>query len=80
MACWAGKKVIVVGSNNSAHDICAALWENIETPVYELAPISTGHLGFTMELKDSLKHVLMSKFEIITNGGRRRRCSAAVMC
>jgi putative flavoprotein involved in K+ transport len=25
---WAGKKVIVVGSNNSAHDICAALWEN----------------------------------------------------
>ncbi len=25
---WAGKKVVVVGSNNSAHDICAALWEN----------------------------------------------------
>ncbi|MEP4247132.1 NAD(P)-binding domain-containing protein [Tateyamaria sp.] len=24
---WAGKKVVVVGSNNSAHDICAALWE-----------------------------------------------------
>ena len=23
-----GKKVVVVGSNNSAHDICAALWEN----------------------------------------------------
>ncbi|MBR7518610.1 NAD(P)/FAD-dependent oxidoreductase, partial [Mycobacterium tuberculosis] len=23
---YAGKKVVVVGSNNSAHDICAALW------------------------------------------------------
>ncbi len=25
---WEGKKVVVIGSNNSAHDICAALWEN----------------------------------------------------
>ncbi|MEO3416486.1 NAD(P)/FAD-dependent oxidoreductase [Roseovarius sp. CAU 1744] len=25
---WKGKKVVVVGSNNSAHDICAALWEH----------------------------------------------------
>lgn len=25
---YAGKKAIVVGSNNSAHDICAALWEH----------------------------------------------------
>ncbi|TWP36784.1 flavin-containing monooxygenase [Leekyejoonella antrihumi] len=25
---YAGKKVVVVGSNNSAHDICGALWEN----------------------------------------------------
>ena len=25
---WKGKKAVVVGSNNSAHDICAALWEN----------------------------------------------------
>ncbi len=24
---WAGKKCVVVGSNNSSHDICAALWE-----------------------------------------------------
>ncbi|MEO0525372.1 MAG: NAD(P)/FAD-dependent oxidoreductase [Pseudomonadota bacterium] len=24
---YAGKKVVVVGSNNSSHDICAALWE-----------------------------------------------------
>ncbi len=23
-----GKKVVVIGSNNSAHDICAALWQN----------------------------------------------------
>jgi putative flavoprotein involved in K+ transport len=23
-----GKRVVVIGSNNSAHDICAALWEN----------------------------------------------------
>ncbi len=28
-------------------------------------------------LKDSLKHVLMSEIEIITDGGRRRRWSAA---
>ncbi|MFM2406849.1 MAG: hypothetical protein RL223_4729 [Pseudomonadota bacterium] len=25
---WRGKKAVVLGSNNSAHDICAALWEN----------------------------------------------------
>ena len=25
---YSGKKAVVVGSNNSAHDICAALWEN----------------------------------------------------
>ncbi|MBG6145476.1 putative flavoprotein involved in K+ transport [Labrenzia sp. EL_142] len=25
---YRGKKAVVVGSNNSAHDICAALWEN----------------------------------------------------
>ena len=25
---YKGKKCIVIGSNNSAHDICAALWEN----------------------------------------------------
>ncbi|MFT4917289.1 MAG: putative flavoprotein involved in K+ transport [Yoonia sp.] len=24
---WEGKKCVVIGSNNSAHDICAALWE-----------------------------------------------------
>ncbi|MDA8450443.1 NAD(P)/FAD-dependent oxidoreductase [Acidovorax sp. GBBC 3332] len=25
---YAGKKVVVIGTNNSAHDICAALWEH----------------------------------------------------
>ena len=30
-----------------------------------------------MRLKDSLKHMLMSEIEIITDGGRRRRWSAA---
>ncbi len=25
---YVGKKVVVIGSNNSAHDICAALWEH----------------------------------------------------
>jgi putative flavoprotein involved in K+ transport len=25
---WEGKQCVVLGSNNSAHDICAALWEN----------------------------------------------------
>jgi putative flavoprotein involved in K+ transport len=27
-AAWAGKKAVVLGSNNSAHDICADLWEH----------------------------------------------------
>lgn len=27
-AAWAGKHCVVLGSNNSAHDICADLWEN----------------------------------------------------
>ncbi|WP_085318006.1 NAD(P)/FAD-dependent oxidoreductase [Derxia lacustris] len=27
-AAYNGKKVVVIGSNNSAHDICAALWEH----------------------------------------------------
>ena len=27
-AAWAGKRCVVIGSNNSAHDICADLWEN----------------------------------------------------
>lgn len=25
---WRGKRAVVIGSNNSAHDICSALWEN----------------------------------------------------
>lgn len=25
---WEGKKAVVIGSNNSSHDICADLWEN----------------------------------------------------
>ncbi|GAP55943.1 probable indole-3-pyruvate monooxygenase YUCCA10 [Arthrobacter sp. Hiyo6] len=25
---WTGKKAVVIGSNNSAHDICADLWEH----------------------------------------------------
>nr|WP_321984303.1 NAD(P)/FAD-dependent oxidoreductase [uncultured Lichenicoccus sp.] len=25
---WSGRKAVVIGSNNSAHDICADLWEN----------------------------------------------------
>ena len=25
---YAGKKAVIIGSNNSAHDIAAALWEN----------------------------------------------------
>lgn len=27
-AAWAGRKCVVIGSNNSAHDICADLWEH----------------------------------------------------
>jgi len=28
LADFRGKKAVVIGSNNSAHDICADLWEN----------------------------------------------------
>ena len=28
---YRGKRVVVIGSNNSAHDICAALWETAWT-------------------------------------------------
>jgi len=30
---YAGKKVVVIGSNNSAHDICADLWQNGAEPI-----------------------------------------------
>ncbi len=37
-----GKKVVVVGSNNSAHDICAALWE--AAPMYTMLQRSSTHI------------------------------------
>ena len=30
---YAGKRVVVIGSNNSAHDICADLWQNGAEPI-----------------------------------------------
>ena len=41
---YKGKKAVVIGSNNSAHDICAALWEAGSTSPWCSAaqPISCG--------------------------------------
>ena len=39
---YVGKKAVVIGSNNSAHDICAALWEN-DVDVVARAPAQVFH-------------------------------------
>ncbi|MFM9882591.1 MAG: NAD(P)-binding domain-containing protein [Burkholderiales bacterium] len=49
---YAGKKCIVVGSNNSAHDICAALWEH-GADVTMIQRSST-HIAKSATLMDSL--------------------------
>jgi len=36
---YKGKRVVVIGSNNSAHDICAAMWENdIDVTMVQRSP------------------------------------------
>ena len=50
-AAYAGKKCIVLGSNNSAHDICAALWENgADVTMIQRSSTHIARSGTLMEL------------------------------
>ncbi|WP_290783889.1 NAD(P)/FAD-dependent oxidoreductase [Halomonas sp.] len=62
---YRGKKCIVVGSNNSAHDICAALWEN-DADVTMLQRSST-HIVKSDSLMDVVLGPLYSE-EAVRNG------------
>jgi len=62
---YRGKKCIVVGSNNSAHDICAALWES-DADVTMLQRSST-HIVKSDSLMDVVLGPLYSE-EAVANG------------
>ncbi len=62
---YRGKKCIVVGSNNSAHDICAALWEN-DADVTMLQRSST-HVVKSDSLMDVVLGPLYSE-DAVANG------------
>lgn len=62
---YEGKKVLVVGSNNSAHDICAALWEN-DVDVTMIQRSST-HIARSDTLMDVALGALYSE-EAVANG------------
>jgi putative flavoprotein involved in K+ transport len=48
---YAGKQCIVLGSNNSAHDICAALWENgADVTMIQRSSTHIARSGTLMEL------------------------------
>ncbi|MDN3518049.1 NAD(P)/FAD-dependent oxidoreductase [Aquisalimonas lutea] len=62
---YRGRKCIVVGSNNSAHDICAALWEN-DADVTMLQRSST-HIVKSESLMDVVLGPLYSE-QAVANG------------
>ena len=62
---YAGKKCVVLGSNNSAHDICAALWEN-GADVTMIQRSST-HIAPSQSLMDLALGGLYSE-EAVANG------------
>ncbi len=62
---WKGKKVVVVGSNNSAHDICADLWENGADVT--MVQRSTTHVARSDALMDLALGSLYSE-EAVKNG------------
>jgi putative flavoprotein involved in K+ transport len=46
-----GKRVVVIGSNNSAHDICAALWENdVDVTMVQRSSTHVARSDILMEL------------------------------
>jgi putative flavoprotein involved in K+ transport len=56
---YAGKKVVVVGSNNSAHDICADLWQNGAEPI--MLQRSSTHIVRSDSLMDTVLGPLYSE-------------------
>ena len=62
---YKGKKVVVLGSNNSAHDICAALWENdVDVTMVQR---STTHIAPSQALMELALGGLYSE-EAVKNG------------
>ena len=62
---YAGKKVVVVGSNNSAHDICADLWQNGAEPI--MLQRSSTHIVRSDSLMETVLGPLYSE-EAVANG------------
>ncbi|CAN7182754.1 NAD(P)/FAD-dependent oxidoreductase [Terrabacter sp. LjRoot27] len=62
---YAGKKVVVIGSNNSAHDICADLWQNGAEPI--MLQRSSTHIVRSDSLMDTVLGPLYSE-EAVANG------------
>ncbi|ASN53539.1 NAD(P)/FAD-dependent oxidoreductase [Sinomonas sp. R1AF57] len=62
---YAGKKVVVVGSNNSAHDICADLWQNGAEPT--MLQRSSTHIVRSDSLMEVVLGPLYSE-EALANG------------
>lgn len=62
---WSGKKCVVIGSNNSAHDICADLWEH-DADVTMLQRSST-HIARSDTLMELALGGLYSR-EAVANG------------
>ncbi|MER7072414.1 NAD(P)/FAD-dependent oxidoreductase [Terrabacter sp. NPDC000476] len=56
---YVGKKVVVVGSNNSAHDICADLWQNGAEPI--MLQRSSTHIVRSDSLMDKVLGPLYSE-------------------
>ena len=62
---YAGKKVVVIGSNNSAHDICADLWQNGAEPI--MLQRSSTHIVRSDSLMDKVLGPLYSE-EAVASG------------
>ncbi|WP_430296784.1 flavin-containing monooxygenase [Sinomonas sp. B1-1] len=62
---YAGKKVVVIGSNNSAHDICADLWQNGAEPT--MLQRSSTHIVRSDSLMEVVLGPLYSE-EALANG------------
>ena len=62
---YRGRKVVVVGSNNSAHDICADLWENGAEPT--MLQRSSTHIVRSDSLMETVLGPLYSE-QAVANG------------
>ncbi|QCB98557.1 NAD(P)/FAD-dependent oxidoreductase [Arthrobacter sp. PAMC25564] len=62
---WTGKKAVVIGSNNSAHDICADLWEHGAD--VSMVQRSSTHIARSESLMDLALGGLYSE-EALANG------------